>query len=592
MMKPVRLATDPRPGFHPASPLSRTLAHARLKREGVAHTIIEFVNEWTGVGINPGDENPYGFQCVELSNEWCRELGIETFGGNAADFAGDPHPDCDWIPNTPAGVPVPGDILVWGAWPGNPYGHTGVFVSGDATAFSSFDQNWPLRSLPHVQPHSWTDPAVLGWYHPHVLDLPAATFTGTVDADGGAHVHVQPGTDQPIVMQPGPGDPAVVDKGTVLVFDAFCHHPPAIPDSITGDPDDRWFRTASGGHWIASSVVNGNPPVGMVAIPDPVAPGPAPAPVPPPPGPAPTPAPPFTGNVRALDGPGAWEWNDQADYGALSHLGFKYVLIRAANGDGGQFDVQFAANWRLRAPLARAAGLTPIAWTYWYGPGDAGYTEADPAAYLLDCATHTAGLGIETPIWVVDFEAHDATGLPAALKALRTATGKAVVLAPPGDPSEYGINGWSWRDLDAVVDGYVPQMYTGAWQTIGLDQVWAEWSTPPSLYPAGDEQDAGKVAAWVHGVKAKGATGWSAWRWGTLSTEALTAYADQPPVPAPVPPTPPGPGPTPPAPTPTPPPTPAPKPRPGPGCAGIGVASLLTLAAGAIMVIARLTGQG
>lgn len=57
-------------------------------------TVQQFATKWTGVGVNP-DHDPDGFQCVELANEWCIQIGIEELGGNAVDFAFDPHPDCD-----------------------------------------------------------------------------------------------------------------------------------------------------------------------------------------------------------------------------------------------------------------------------------------------------------------------------------------------------------------------------------------------------------------------------------------------------------------------------------------------------------------
>src|SRR5215467_709266 len=87
-------------------------------------------------------------------------------------------------------------------------------------------------------------------------------FTGTVSAPDGARVHVLPGTDQPTVPQPGV-NPDVVDFGTLLTFDAWCHHPPEIADAITGQGDDRWFRVLGSGHWMASAVIKGNPPADM-----------------------------------------------------------------------------------------------------------------------------------------------------------------------------------------------------------------------------------------------------------------------------------------------------------------------------------------
>lgn len=97
---------------------------------------------------------------------------------------------------------------------------------------------------------------------------PLNTFTGSVSASGGAHVRILPGTDKPIVPQPG-ANPDVVDHGIPITFDGWCHHPPPISDALSGQPDDRWFRVQWSHHWIASAVILGNPPADMAPIPDP-----------------------------------------------------------------------------------------------------------------------------------------------------------------------------------------------------------------------------------------------------------------------------------------------------------------------------------
>jgi N-acetylmuramoyl-L-alanine amidase len=122
------------------------------------------------------------------------------------------------------------------------------------------------------------------------------TFVG-VTADGGVHVRERPGTDQPLVLQPPPGDPTVVDGGVTLTFDGWCHHPArggedTVPlDHWTGQPDDRWFKVQGTSHWIASANINGNPGSGFSPLPDPgsvLPPAPPPAPVPVPPAPVPS----------------------------------------------------------------------------------------------------------------------------------------------------------------------------------------------------------------------------------------------------------------------------------------------------------------
>jgi hypothetical protein len=106
--------------FHSKIPPNYTFtSEEHLLIKSLRVSLQTFIAKWNGRGCNP-DNNPYGFQCVEVPNEWARENGIEIFGGNADQFPNDAHPNCTWIANTPANVPSPGDIVVWGAMPGNP----------------------------------------------------------------------------------------------------------------------------------------------------------------------------------------------------------------------------------------------------------------------------------------------------------------------------------------------------------------------------------------------------------------------------------------------------------------------------------------
>jgi prefoldin subunit 5 len=57
--------------------------------------------------------------------------------------------------------PEEGDVVVWG---GGTYGHIAIFVNGTKDSFNSFDQNYPVGSLPHIQYHTGTN--VLGFLRP------------------------------------------------------------------------------------------------------------------------------------------------------------------------------------------------------------------------------------------------------------------------------------------------------------------------------------------------------------------------------------------------------------------------------------------
>lgn len=417
---------------------------------------------------------------------------------------------------------------------------------------------------------------------PPAPPAPAGTFTGVVMAPG-VHVRALPGLDQPIILQPGPGDTSIVNAGIGLTFDGWCHHEPPVGS------DDRWFRTSPAHHWIASVGINyannADPPANLLMGDPNSAPVPTPAPVPAPtPVPTPVVAPvPFTGDVSLFKGVWAWEWQDEASYADLAKAGYKGMLIRAANGEGGSTDASQFAQWTARAPLAQAVGLKAAVWMYWYGPGETGYTEPDPAAYLMRCADHAVSRSFATDGFVIDFESRDMTGLAEAVKSLRDRTGKAVFIAPPGDPIEYGLAP-DWAKLDAAVDGWVPQFYTGAWQSISFQHAFGEWGGRKPIYPASDEQDATLAKQWVQQALVDGIAGWSVWRAGPVATggmplATMAVYPQAYPAPAPTPvpspappgpspaptppPTPPGPVPPTPTPGPVPPPTPPPAPPPG-----------------------------
>jgi len=109
----------------------------------------EFIKEYDGKYVN-FDEN-FGPQCVDLYRQYVQDvLGfpqsppVEGARNIWTSYLQDKY---ERIQNTPKAVPKKGDIIIWGEMPGNPYGHVGIFMSGDVNMFYSFDQNWPVGSL-------------------------------------------------------------------------------------------------------------------------------------------------------------------------------------------------------------------------------------------------------------------------------------------------------------------------------------------------------------------------------------------------------------------------------------------------------------
>jgi len=106
-------------------------------------------------------------QCVDLANAYIKYvLGLPIIEWtNAVDFAYKAGDNYEWIVNTPNGVPQEGDLVIWGGT----YGHIAIFLEGDNTRFTSFDENYPTGSPCHIQEHTYLSPKVLGWLHPRVV---------------------------------------------------------------------------------------------------------------------------------------------------------------------------------------------------------------------------------------------------------------------------------------------------------------------------------------------------------------------------------------------------------------------------------------
>jgi hypothetical protein len=117
-----------------------------------------FIATWDGRRADfPGGA---GGQCVDLVEYWVTGNGFGRFFGNAIDVAGQRWSGAVWTPNTPTNVPNPGDVVVWGGAVGV-NGHVDIFVAGDVSSFTGFDQNWPIGAACHHVHHDYH--GVLGW---------------------------------------------------------------------------------------------------------------------------------------------------------------------------------------------------------------------------------------------------------------------------------------------------------------------------------------------------------------------------------------------------------------------------------------------
>lgn len=141
----------------------------------------DFIAKYNGKQVEVAGSAGAEYQCVDLANAYIREcLNFPIIEWtDAKDFPLHCGDYFDYIKNTPEGVPVKGDLVVWTASVGSGHGHIACFIEGDANSFTSFDQNWstPLRCK--IEGHSYQ--YVGGWMHPKGVTMDCLLFN--TDAD-------------------------------------------------------------------------------------------------------------------------------------------------------------------------------------------------------------------------------------------------------------------------------------------------------------------------------------------------------------------------------------------------------------------------
>jgi hypothetical protein len=135
-------------------------------------TFAQFIDKYLGKAVDY--DGRYGGQCVDLFRRYNKdvlELPVQPAGVNgAADFwtnyKKDPvlSGEFEQIPNTPRGVPLYGDVIIWNREKGGGFGHVALFIVGDTLRFTSLDQNWPALSVVTKTAHDYAH--VLGWLRP------------------------------------------------------------------------------------------------------------------------------------------------------------------------------------------------------------------------------------------------------------------------------------------------------------------------------------------------------------------------------------------------------------------------------------------
>lgn len=139
-------------------------------------TFDEFRNDVMGKSLDY--DGVAGYQCVDLAKvylDWM--FGIKPGAwGNAKDYwnALNRPGMSDYfyrVPNTPDLVVQRGDLVIWGAMNGNPYGHIAIGLGeGDLNGFQSLDQNWGTSYVRQVGHNFNGVLGVLRLKDPSILD--------------------------------------------------------------------------------------------------------------------------------------------------------------------------------------------------------------------------------------------------------------------------------------------------------------------------------------------------------------------------------------------------------------------------------------
>ena|SRR3990167_7908899 len=134
-------------------------------------TLQEFIDKWNGKGLDY--DGAYGFQCMDVYRQYVKDvLGAKqsppvTGAVNVWDtYLSGVFTRTE---NTPTNSPKSGDVVIWGTRLGQ-YGHIAVCTEADANNFTSFDQNYPIGSVCHLQKHTYV--GVLGWLRPKGISTP------------------------------------------------------------------------------------------------------------------------------------------------------------------------------------------------------------------------------------------------------------------------------------------------------------------------------------------------------------------------------------------------------------------------------------
>lgn len=132
------------------------------------------IKQWLtkSVGESFDTDGHYGLQCKDFANAYAQWLGYPLQPSNAGE-TWDVEQDSYWkkVSYQPGMIPQLGDIVIWGGWPENIFGHIAVILEASTNTFQSVDQNWNSTDVTKGSPaaiieHSYTKPKIIGFLRP------------------------------------------------------------------------------------------------------------------------------------------------------------------------------------------------------------------------------------------------------------------------------------------------------------------------------------------------------------------------------------------------------------------------------------------
>ncbi|MHB8959302.1 MAG: CHAP domain-containing protein [Candidatus Limnocylindrales bacterium] len=200
------------------------LLSATLSQQARSAAVQAFIAEWKGNKVDFDKNGDY--QCMDLAEQYNREVvhggatDAPKLGGDAADPWDRATTPAGYqkVPWTKGAVPSPGDLVIWKRNEANGnHGHIALFSSGNASEFTTLDQNWGLpQGSGYVYPptlvhhnitatyeqatRTWSSD-VYGWLRPIAIAGTAGSAGSTVSAPsvdlGSAPIAGSSGTLQP-----------------------------------------------------------------------------------------------------------------------------------------------------------------------------------------------------------------------------------------------------------------------------------------------------------------------------------------------------------------------------------------------------------